>query len=136
MIHWAAKYIGMKYTLGSRGPNEVDCWGLLYLIYRREFHIELPEFPGIALADLMVIRNQLREAIQTDWVEVEKPFDGAAVAMSQRATLHHVGIYVRSDGGKVLHGWDGRGVVADTISDLRLKGFRVIRFFKHKTWPV
>ena len=135
MIHWAVKYIGMKYSLGARGPDVVDCWGLLWLVYKQEFHIDLPQYPGIAMCNMLVVNSTLMNAVKSEWIQIEKPFDGAAVGMSQQAAMHHVGVYTTADGGKVLHGWERRNVVADTVKNLRLKGFRTITFFRHLKWP-
>ncbi len=47
MSHWISKYIGLKHVPGARGPTEVDCWGLLYLVYNEVFGISLPSMPGM-----------------------------------------------------------------------------------------
>lgn len=135
MRHWAVKYIGMPYSLGARGPKKVDCWGLLWLIYKNDFNIELPQYPGIALASMVVVNSSIRQAVQSDWVEVEKPFDGAAVGMGYRNALHHVGIWAGPDGGKVVHSWQGHNAVADTLAAIGQKGLQNVKFFKHIKWP-
>ncbi len=134
--HWACKYIGLPCSLGARGPTQVDCWGLLCLVYANEYRIELPRFPGIALCPIGTISATLREAAQSDWSVSSVPFDGAAVGMSIQKALHHVGVFTEADGGKIIHAWERRNVVADTVAGLRQKGFRTITFFKHKSWPL
>jgi cell wall-associated NlpC family hydrolase len=134
-MHWATKYIGMPYELGARREDCVDCWGLLWLIYHEQFGIELPEFPGIAAASAIAINSTLRDSVQSDWIQIPKPFEGCAVGMGMRKALHHVGVYVNADGGRIVHGWDGRNVVADTLKSLSSKGFRTVAFFRHLQWP-
>lgn len=134
-MHWIVKYLPLRYRLGSRGPLEVDCWGLLRLIYKQEFKIELPEYPGIASHGIRERITTISEAMDEEWIEVGEPFDGAAVGLSQKEHLHHVGVYTTADGGRVIHCWTEGGVGADTIRNLGLKGFRKIQFFKHRKWP-
>jgi len=134
-MHWARPYIGMPVADGGRGPVEVDCWGLLRLIYLREFNLLLPELPGISVASVMERSSEFDKSMG-DWVEVQKPFDGAAVGLSQNPPfMHHVGIYTTADGGKIVHAWKDQHVIADTLQGLRLKGFRTIKFYKHAQWP-
>lgn len=134
-MHWAVKYIGMKHVRGGREPGAVDCWGLLCLVYREEFQIELPAYPGVTAQSIPFIASTIKSDARRDWVELEKPVDGCAVAMSQRVIPHHVGIYVTADGGRVIHCWDTQNVISDTFRGLAAKGFQVIKFYQHHLWP-
>lgn len=134
--HWARKYIGMQHSLGARGPRQVDCWGLLCVVYKNEFKIDLPQFPGIALCSVVAITSAIGESAKKDWIEVKNQFDGCAVGMGLQKVVHHVGIFADADGGKVIHSWEKRNVVADTVDGLRAKGFRTIKFYRHREWPL
>lgn len=131
--HWSLKYIGLPYLIGARGPESVDCWGLLRMVYKQEFKITLPLFPGIG-PDLVTVHRVISQSVGEDWVEVPLPFDGAAVGMSQRKAIHHVGLYTTADGGKIIHSWDNQLVVADTTYRIWLKGFKIIRYYRHVLW--
>lgn len=133
-MHWTCKYVGLKYKDGGRGPSEVDCWGLLQFVYRNEFKIDLPSLPGISMANAFRLDIVIDQQIKADWIEVGNPQDGCGVGMSQKDDIHHVGIYCQADGGKIIHAWD-RSVVVDTKRGLMLKGFRVIKFYRHRLWP-
>lgn len=133
-MHWSAIYIGLKYEIGARGPDKVDCWGLLRLIYSDIYGIQLPEYPGITVASALAQCKTFLEA-KDDWILVDDPFDGAAVAMSQKEIIHHVGVYASADGGKIIHCWKGHNVIADTLRGLKLKGFKRILFYRHRQWP-
>lgn len=131
-MHWSCKYIGMKFLIGGRDENGVDCWGLLRLIYSREFDIELPELPGIAQTQVSRIATQIVKQ-SSDWAQ-SYPFDGAAVAMSTSNVFHHVGVFLDADGGKILHCWDRHNVIADSLRGLHLKGIQRIVYFRHELW--
>lgn len=135
MIWNAARYIGKPYQIGGRGPEDFDCWGLLWWVYRDEFRIDLPEYPGIASRSLLSQTRTIHRAIEVDWIEISVPFNGCAVGMSQRVEMHHVGIYSSDGMGKIIHAWMGEHVLADTIKLLRLRGFRKIHYYRHCLWP-
>lgn len=135
--HWILPYIGLRHALGGRDRNGVDCWGLLYLVYREHFGIELPVFPGVTVAGLADVVDLIQREVDSCWFEVVAPFDGAAVAMSQKSAMHHVGLYAEADGGKVIHCWNSQNVIVETLASLRrFKGFRTIKFYRHKLWPI
>jgi len=134
MMHWAAKYIGHPYKEGGRGTDGVDCWGLLCLVYHQEFHIELPEIPGITATAVLAFHSALEKEVLCDWEESDWPFDGCAVAMSQKEAIHHVGLWADADGGKIIHSWKQQKVIADTPRLLALKGIKTVRYYRHSLW--
>lgn len=130
MSHWAAKYIGLPYVPGGREKDGVDCWGLLRLIYKEEMQLDLPLLPGVVDESLLAISRRFESA--SNWFEISAPEDGCAVAMSKHRFLHHVGIWAEADGGKVIHCWSVVATSsAETIRSLRVKGFKVIKFFRY-----
>ena len=135
MSHWAALYVGKPYRLGARGPDAYDCWGLLLDVYQRQFGIVLPTLPGISAATAVKISREIDLASKEEWDEVQTPFDGCAVAMSQSKAYHHVGIFVEADGSKILHASDNYRVVIESTKRIALRGFRKIAYFKHRSWP-
>ena len=135
-MHWATKYIGLPYEAGARGPQRVDCWGLLRLAYKENFQLDLPLYPGVSLNEPVHASSVIKKALAEEWLPVEEPFDGALVAMSQREAIHHIGLYVTVETGRVVHCWNSQCVVADSLRGLRLRGMRTIKFYKHSQWPL
>jgi len=129
MTHWSEKYIGLPYRLGGRDWNGVDCWGLLYLYFKEERGILLPELSECATWNLLELSSELVKGVQQGWKLLREPEEGCAVAMSLRTVPHHVGIWTEADGGKVLHCWSSQPVVADTMRGLRAKGIRTVEFY-------
>lgn len=135
MMHWAAEYVGKRHVPGGRGPETFDCWGLLRWIYIHRYGLSLPSLPGISSNVALRIAKEIAEQTEKDWDQVDEPFDGCAVAMSQSSVYHHVGVFIEADGRKVLHCWDTDRVIVDSLLRLRLKGMRRVDFFRHRKWP-
>lgn len=134
IVHWAVKYVGLPYEIGSRGPEKYDCWGLFKHVYEKEFGIKMPDLPGITMTSVKSQSRTIEAGIEDEWVNVLQPFDGAGVAMGQKQHIHHVGIYLDVDGGKILHANSGTGVVASSPAHLRILGFHQILYYRHKLW--
>ena len=135
MMHWLAKYIGLPHAPGGRGPFAFDCWGILCLVYANEYGIVLPDLPGITSQPVRALVGAFQREMMQDWAPSSRPFDGCAVAMSQQNAIHHVGIYAEADRGKVVHCWESQCVIADDFTAIRLKGFRTVKFYRHRLWP-
>lgn len=133
--HWAAKYIGIPYEEGARGPNAYDCWGIIQLIYLNEKGIRLPELPGLSAPQMQEIHDTIMRESVRDWTEIAEPVEGCIVAMGGRTgMMHHVGVYINADGGKVLHSRLGLNAVAETLRGLKLRGLRIIKLYQHSQW--
>jgi len=136
-MHWAAKYVGVPYAEGARGPQAYDCWGIIQLIYRQEKGIVLPDLPGLRAPMIKEINDAIQRESAIDWKEMVTPVEGCVVAMGHTEDLHHVGIWIDTgaEGGKVLNSRAGHNVVVDTLRAIKLRGLRVVKFYKHKQWP-
>lgn len=138
MHHWAIEYIGRPYEAAARGPEKVDCYGLIWLIYKEKFNLELPLFPGISHLQPVECCRKIADNLQEDWIRIEEPFDGCLVAMSRGKEVHHIGIYaIASYGsGRIVHCYHlTQTVVADTLRGLRLRGLSKILYYRHRLWP-
>lgn len=106
-IEWLNKYVGLPYREGGRDERGVDCYGLLKLVYAKEYGEELPDWStdAITLSD----RHKLidTEVTSGNWHAVEMPSDGV-IAVCTRKTSYHLGLYYQ---GHILHAVKGTGVV-------------------------
>lgn len=125
MKHWAPQYIGIPFVPGGRDRNGVDCWGLVYLFYREQKGIELPLLPGADWKDSQKVADQ----VAPYWKPLERPQDGCLVVMSLKTVPHHVGLFADTDGGWILHCWEGRSVVAEKERNLAVRGFRILGYY-------
>jgi cell wall-associated NlpC family hydrolase len=132
-MHWANELIDKPWVRGARGPDAFDCHGLLAWLYEQRHAIVLPVAPMVPNDDLREFSRLVAEEIGgPDWEQVRVPQNGYAVALGGNRFFHHIGYYLKTDGGLVLHAVDGRGVVAQSITALKASGMRRIQFYKHR----
>lgn len=106
MTHWSRDYVGLPWKFAGRSSEGVDCWGLLWLVYREVLGIPIASYAPETtdapereqIASLMA-----GELVKSPWVDIqpgqEREFD---MAIFKRAGIEsHVGIVVTP--GRMLH---------------------------------
>lgn len=108
-MSWAAQYVGIAFEEKGRGAR-VDCWGLLWRVYREVRGIELPQFLESYEGTHGDGMRQIAEAIRANeshWMRIqpgsEREFDGVLVRMM--GLPMHVGIVIAP--GQMLHVMEG-----------------------------
>lgn len=97
-------FVGLNYVDWGRSPDGVDCYGLLYLVYKNMLGIEIPPLDGkhIDPADRKAIAALVNDELDP-WEEIEqgleKPFDAVLVRIGR--DVMHVGMVASP--GKMLH---------------------------------
>lgn len=135
----AEKYVGLRYLAGGRdvegdvsgasGASGVDCWGLVRLVYDREFGIKLPGHDGVNrdttsdedLADYAAAQME-------DWERVRSPEPGDMVRLRIKGNPMHVGIVTAP--GDFLHVRAGNDSVVDRYRS-RLWADRIDGFYRY-----
>lgn len=130
-MNWASKYVGLEFQDGGRGPEFVDCWGLVCVVYRNELQIELPSYAEISTRDLINVSRAMKHDDTPEiWQAVDRTdlreFDLVAMTQYGGRSIAHVGIM--TPGGKVLHSEAGCNTVSVPLDHIsireRLKCFR------------
>lgn len=128
-------YLGKPWVSGACGPDAFDCWGLLWAVYRTEFGLEVPRFPGVRECGVREVTRLIAETSGgSEWDALTAPEHGCAVAMGKNARLSHVGLFLDLDGGLVLHAAEGRNVVAESLAKLRQFGINRQAFYRPRSW--
>ena len=113
---WLNNYIGIPYKVGARGPDELDCYGLVKVVYADLYDITLPDWltDDIDLKERDGLFQQFLKA--NNWTENypdQPPDDGDIVICSGRFLDNHIGVYF---GGGVLHCREGSGCVYEPLT--------------------
>lgn len=68
---------------------------------------------------------------RSNWTPTGTPTEGDAVLMAHSKFPSHVGIWIESDGGGVLHCQEGTGVIFSTRQALSKNGWAHVRYYRH-----
>jgi sulfur carrier protein ThiS len=122
------KYIGIPFKEKGRDSSGLDCWGLVRLIYKQEYSINLPSFvEDYELSDDARI-GELFAQYKEGWETSAKPEAGCVVVFRMFGTESHVGIVV--DNSHFIHVREGRDSVIESLESG--KWFkRIIGFYNY-----
>lgn len=123
------KYIGIPYVAGGRSDEGADCWGLLCLIYKREFDIELPGYVDMSrdthsdaeLAEYMAAHRE-------NWERVRDPSAGDVVLLRIAGEPIHIGVVTAP--GQFIHSRADNDVVVDKYNNTRWS-HRIEGFYRY-----
>lgn len=106
-----SEYIGIPFKYGGRDHKNLDCYGLVMLLYKELHNIEIPDV--ISPEYLAAIHNLvLSEKIKWSPSELE---EGAVILFSIKGYGAHVGYYIGND--QMIHTWEKTsGVTIERIS--------------------
>lgn len=111
----ASRYVGIPFVPGGRDRAGLDCWGLVCLVYREAFGIEIDE--GQVWTKVLVERDELITsvvcALDTPWrwVPLSNVETGDVLVFALQGHLGHVGLQLTAD--TMLHAHEGLGVTID-----------------------
>jgi len=126
-MHFACLYIGLPYKAG-----EFDCWGLVRKVYMEQYRIELSAI-AVETDNLRQLINTIEQTPErNNWIKTVTPCDGDIVLLRQSRHPIHVGIWLKTDGGGVLHCIKDTGVVFQNLQSLMLAGWKIESFYKCK----
>ena len=123
-----SKYIGIPYLDHGRTTAGVDCWGLVWLIYKNEFDITLPAWSAeYETANRAGYRKLKENSIFFDgWKEVDKPEFGN-VGLFEVGGNFHTGLCLDGRLSLILHIMKGSNVTTERVDSIlwrnRIRGW-------------
>lgn len=115
MDAWWNDFVGIPYLPGGADEKGCDCWGLVRLVYRRRFGMELP---GVVLdvtpgerPEAAAIAPVLDLARDSFWERVSVPQPGDVAVFRVRGYDSHVGLVTMP--GYMLHVREGHDAVIE-----------------------
>ena len=120
-VYWSS-YVPIPFEENGRGRDGCDCWGLVQLVYRENYGIELPDYRddyGLEADERTLSR----------WYEVEEHRPGDVVLSTIDGTRLHVGVVVRP--GIMLNTRRGVGTVIECY-ETKLWKPKVIGVYRYR----
>ncbi len=125
---WWARYIGLPFQDGGRGPDRVDCWGLVRLVLAEERGIVLPSYGEISAADLVRVARAMDAGKDDGWrvPAVPQAFDVCLMRGPRggRAVVH---VGLMTDTSHMIHVEQATATVRVPVSHFSVAG-RIIGF--------
>ena len=126
---WCANYIGLPFKSLGRDRSGLDCWGMVYLVYREVFGREVPPYAEYADAyDTEEVGALIRGEIVTRWREVSPEKLGDVILLRVRGEPCHVGVVVAH--GKFLHSFEGTQSCVERYDGLKWRR-RIMGFYRY-----
>ena len=126
----ANKYIGIPFLDRGRFVERgLDCWGLVMLVYRCEYEIELPSYTTTYTSASSATTNDVFSAEKDAWTKVEEPEPGDVLVFYSSGGVH-VGILVSP--GLVLNVRRGADACIDRLAILG-KIMRHVGTYRHNS---
>lgn len=126
---WYNKYIDIPYKDGGRDALGLDCWGLVRLVYKDQFDIELPSLSeqySTGKDHEQVSEVLARE--KENWTIQQTAEVGDVIVFKMLGAETHVGVYLGDS--KFLHIREGVNSVVESV-DSRLWKNRLVGYFKY-----
>ncbi len=138
---WVRRYIGIPYDERGRGPDKVDCYGLVRMVWENEFGLDLPEFGGEYGPGPDNVKEERQRVAQCfreygyatgDWTPVAPGEErcGDGVLLRLMGFPIHVGVVVAP--GMMLHCERGFDSALDRYDGMRWQK-RLVGFWRHKS---
>lgn len=110
---WLNEYIGIPYVGEGRSRDGLDCYGLVLLIYKDHFGIELPDWSGVHF-DLKLRGRAIDDVVCSgDFTVKSQPCNGDFVVCYRHRSAYHMGLYFY---GGVIHCAQGLGCIYQPLS--------------------
>ena len=122
-----ARFVGIPYKTGARGPDAVDCAGLVMMFYEEALGIVLPPM----LYGAEITRDEIAaltdETLQSaSWQHVEAAEFGDLLVFRMLGRPTHVGVYVGN--GDFLHSIKGKDSCIERLSEWQSRLAGVLRW--------
>lgn len=133
---WWLRYLGKPWNALPNPPHSYTCGELVRAVHRDFAGIDSPAIPVTdAQSRLACARAMQPEFFGLEPLGENVPPRSLDVAfLGRRSYLGHCGIVVEtSEGLRILHCPEAAcGVCLDSLAELRLSGFPLVRFFRHR----
>lgn len=121
-------YINLPYKSNGRTKDGIDCYGLVRLVQKEQFGIDLPSFETEYSTDDNARLEELINQYKEGWVKVDSPEAGDVVLFKVLGYEQHIGIAVSREA--FLHVREGMDSVIESFTTPRWNK-RIVGYFKY-----
>jgi sulfur carrier protein ThiS len=126
---WYNKYVGIPYKEAGRDIAGIDCWGLLRLIYKEQYNIDIPSFSDSYTSSKdRDLTTELIAQNKEQWVQQENPEVGDGILFRVLGLETHIGVYLGDN--KFIHAKEGHSSVIESLTSAKWKN-RVTGYFRY-----
>lgn len=125
---WQNKYIGIPFLDKGRDTDGIDCWGLVRLVYKQEYNIDLPSFSSDYEADDTERMRDLFAQYKEGWEQIDEPVEGCIVLFNILGVESHMGIAISS--AHFLHARDKYTSAIESFDSVSWRN-RITGFYKY-----
>ena len=102
-MQWLNVFVGLPFRDKGRDYEGIDCWGLVYLVYRDIYGISLPLYQGYESAHKSRQVMRIIEEGKSDWTEIPKKEAklGDVALFRLKSIPSHVGVFI--DNHRFVH---------------------------------
>lgn len=127
---WTNNYVGIPFLNLGRTREGVDCWGLVKLIMREQFNLELSDFKYADAGNRIESERLFANADELqNWYQVTEPLIGDLVALRIFGNVCHFGICAGSR--YFLHSLYGLDSALDSLDSARWNR-RIYAIYRHR----
>lgn len=130
LLDYLYNLIGVPYKDDGRTLDGLDCYGLLYLVYKSVYKVEVPSLTGVYTG--IVDKSDLSvmvESKHTIWSIVDKPQLGD-VLLFRVGRKRHVGLWLGN--GKMVHSVNNSSVCIEKYDNFYWKE-KLIGIYRHNS---
>ncbi len=124
---FVSNLVGKPFSLGARGPDAFDCWGLVEAMFQALGKPSPGQWQVAALCSPQLTKILEGELKTGPWQRVERGEPGDMLALSTHRRFHHVAPVTPLG---VLHTDARQGAICVTIPRLRQIGFQRIEAYR------
>lgn len=123
--HWTSKYIGKPYIKGKQ-----DCWTVFCDIQQNVFYEDIKPIDFGQISEFSARKEFLKHPLRQRFKRLKMPIDGCAVFLSKGQYTSHIGVYIASGEGKVIHAIEHSGTIIQTISGLEIHNWHIVGYYE------
>lgn len=121
--------LGRPYRRGAKGPDAFDCWSLVQHLQRELAGREVMSAPDVPPEKVRSLKDYVAaHPARSQWKRVPRPVHLCVIEMAHHINPFHVGVYLETERGLVVHCTPGIGVTIDPLLVLRAAGWRQFYF--------